>query len=105
MPCKGVCRAKVLTGFIYVYVPYPAVVCKLFMFVWSLHPRELSLLAASFLFLLLVLFAILLASRLGGQGAHGVADGLVVGVHTWKILQDTLKKLWGLASRHSHLLP
>ena len=64
--------------------------------VWDLQPIELSLHASLFLFFLLVLLAILLASCLGGQGAHGVANGLVVWVHTWEILQDTLKELWVL---------
>lgn len=50
---------------------------------------------SSFL-LLFILFAFWLVSRLGGQGAHGVADGLVVGVDTRQVLQDALKELWVL---------
>ena len=44
--------------------------------------------------LLLVLLALLaILGGLGGQGAHGISDGLIVGIHTWKVLQDTLKEL------------
>lgn len=40
--------------------------------------------------LLLVLLAIL--DGLGCQGAHGISKGLIDGIHTWKVLQDTLRK-------------
>lgn len=52
-------------------------------------------LCSSFL-LLFILFAVWLVSCLGGQGAHGIADGLVVWVDTRQVLQDALKELWVL---------
>lgn len=52
-------------------------------------------LMSSFL-LLFILFAIWLVSCLGGQGAHGVADGLVVWVDAGQVLQDALEELWVL---------
>lgn len=56
---------------------------------------SVCLFCSSFL-LLLVLFAIWLVPCLGGQGAHGVADGLVVRVDAGQVLQDALKELWVL---------
>lgn len=46
--------------------------------------------------LLVILFAVWLVSCLGCQGAHGVADGLVVGIHSRQVLQNALKEIWVL---------
>lgn len=55
-------------------------------FLVNVTVRSGSSLPASLFLLLLVLFAVRLVSCLGGQGAHGIADGLVVGVDTWQVL-------------------
>lgn len=43
---------------------------------------------------LLVLLALGLRACLGGQRAHGVADGLIVGVNSREVFQNTLEELW-----------
>lgn len=57
-----------------------------------LEQAQSPLLPVSFLvLLLLVLLAILVGLR--GQGPHGISNSFIVGIHAWKVLQDTLKEL------------
>ena len=65
-------------------IPHPTLLGPLNGLVSPFTPVSLLVL------LLLVLLAIL--GGLGGQGAHSISNGLVVGIHAWKVLQDTLEE-------------
>lgn len=75
---------------LFIYLSNPELVCNCSFF------SPIDVVCTSSFLLLFIFFALWLVSCLGGQGAHGVADGLVVWVDARQVLQDALKELWVL---------